>query len=334
VEASNVAGDLTMQPIRWILAAAVLCGCSACSPSSESGQAPAASGTAAAASAATVAAAPTIGIDLAGIDHAAKPGDDFFAYANGTWLQTAEIPADRSSTGTFLKVFEKAQQRTADLIRDAGKDNPAAGSNTRKIADYYAAFMDEATIEKHGLQPLQPELSAVDGIASRTDLARVLGSRLRADVDPLNATDYHTQNLFGLFVTQGLEDPSQNIGYLLQGGLGMPSRDYYLSNDKAMQGFRDAYKTYIAALLEQAGTADADAKANAVFELETKIARAQETLLDTQDVHKANNLWSMADFAKKAPGLDWSTYFKAAGLDGQKQLDVCKTRDISSKTEH
>jgi putative endopeptidase len=329
VDVSDIAGGPTMQRIRWILAAAVLCACSACSPSSDNGQAPAAAGTAAPASAATVAAKPDIGIDLAGVDHAVKPGDDFFAYANGTWLKTAEIPADRSSTGTFLKVFEKAQQRTSDLIKDAGKGNPAAGSNARKIADYYAAFMDEATIEKHGLDPLEPELSAVDGIASRTDLARVLGNRLRADVDPLNATDYHTQNLFGLFVTQGLEDPSHNIGYLLQGGLGMPSRNYYLSDDKAMQGFRDKYRTYIAALLKQAGTADADAAAKAVFDLETKIAEAQATLLDSQDVHKANNLWSMADFARKAPGLDWATYFKAAGLDGQKQIDVWQPRAIT-----
>lgn len=266
--------------------------------------------------------APDIGIDLGGIDLAVRPGDNFFDYANGGWLKTAQIPADRSSTGTFLKIFELTEQHTADLIRNAGASRPAAGSDTRRIADYYAAYMDEAAIEKHGLAPLKPELSAIDAIASKDDLARVLGSRLRADVDPINATNFHTENLFGLFVTQGLEDPSHTIAYLLQGGLAMPSRDYYLSSDAHMAEFRARYRTYVAALLKQAGIADADAKANTVIDLETKIAKAQESLIASQDVHKANNLWTAADFAQKAPGLDWAAYFKAAGLDGQKQIDV------------
>ncbi|MDE2247861.1 MAG: M13 family peptidase, partial [Xanthomonadaceae bacterium] len=182
-----------MSRLRWILTAAVLCGSSAWAAS------PAAP---------SPASARPIGIDLAGIDHAVLPGDNFFDYANGHWLKTAKIPADRSGTGTFLKIFELTEQHTADLIRHAGASHPAAGSNARKIADYYAAFMDEAAIAKHGLAPLKPELSAIDAIASKDDLARVLGSRLRADVDPINATNFHTEHLFGLFVTQGLEDPS------------------------------------------------------------------------------------------------------------------------------
>ena len=290
-----------MQRMRWILTAMV-----ACTP---------------AAWAATPTSQP-IGIDLAGIDHGVKPGYDFFRYANGSWLKTAQIPADRSSTGTFLKVFEQAEKDTAELIRNAGASHPAAGSNARKIADYYAAWMDTAAIEQHGLAPLEPQLVQIEAIASRDDLARVLGSRLRADVDPINATHFHTEHLFGLFVTQGLEDPSHHIAYLMQGGLGMPSRDYYLSSDPHMVEARAKYRTYVAALLKQAGIADAAGKTSAILDLETQIAKAQESLLDSQDVHKANNLWRMADFAHKAPGLDWAAYLKAAGLDGQSQFDV------------
>lgn len=263
-----------------------------------------------------------IGIDLAGIDHAVKPGDNFFDYANGNWLKTAQIPADRSSTGTFLKIFELTEQHTADLIRNAGASHPAAGSNARKIADYYAAYMDEAAIARNGLKPLQGELSAIGAIKSKDELARLLGSRLRADVDPINATNFHTEHLFGLFVTQGLEDPSHTIAYLLQGGIAMPSRDYYLSTDPHMAEARGKYHAYVVALLKQAGMAQPEQKADTVIALETKIAKAQETLIDSQDVHKANNLWTPADFAKKAPGLDWTTYFKAAGLQGQKAIDV------------
>ena len=297
-----------MRQLRWILITAMLCGSSAWAVTPAPTSPPAGN-------------RPS-GIDLAGIDHAVKPGDDFFRYANGDWLKTVQIPADRSSTGSFLKIFELTEQHTADLIRNAGASHPAAGSNARKIADYYAAYMNEAGIQKSGLTPLKPELSAIGAIASKDDLARVLGSRLRADVDPINATNFHTEHLFGLFVTQGLEDPSRNVAYLLQGGLAMPSRDYYLSSDPHMAAFRDKYRAYVAALLQQAGIADAAAKADTVLALETKIARAQESLIDSQDVHKANNLWTMADFARKAPGLDWAAYFKAAGLDGQKQIDV------------
>ncbi|MGC1548053.1 MAG: M13 family metallopeptidase [Rhodanobacter sp.] len=307
-----------MQRIRWILTAAVLCGTSAWAATPDTGK-----------QAAPGLADATIGVDLSGIDHAAKPGDNFYDYANGDWMKAAVIPADRSSTGTFLKVFEKAEKSTAELIRNAGQSHPAAGTNARKIADYYAAYMDEAGIEKHGLTPLKSELTDIASITSKDDLARVLGSQLRADVDPINATNFNTENLFGLFVAQGLEDPSRNVAYLLQGGLGMPSRDYYLSNDPAMAAFRTKYQDYIAALLKLAGTPDADAKAKTIFALETKIAQSQETLVDSQDVHKANNLWSMTDFTQKAPGIDWAAYFKAAGLSNQKQIDAWQPNAIT-----
>jgi len=303
-----------MSHIRWILTAAVLCSSSAWAATPPT--------------IATASARP-IGIDLGGIDHSVRPGDDFFRYANGDWLKTATIPADRSSTGTFLKIFEQSEKDTAELIRHAGASHPAAGSNARKIADYYAAWMDTKAIEKHGLSPLKPELAQIDAIASREDLARVLGSRLRADVDPINATHFHTENLFGLFVTQGLEDPSHNLAYLLQGGLAMPSREYYLSSDPHMAAFRAKYLVYVGALLKQAGVANAAANAKTIVALETRIAQAQTSLIDSQDIHKANNLWRMADFAKKAPGLDWAAYFKAAGLDRQQQIDAWQPAAIT-----
>ena len=267
-------------------------------------------------------ATPAIGIDLAGIDKTVKPGDDFEAYANGAWAAKAEIPADRSSIGSFLIAFEKAEQRQKELVQGLATGKPAAGSDEARIADFYNAFMDEAGIEAKGLAPLQPELDAIGAIADKTALATKLGADLRADVDPLNATDLTTDRLFGLFVAQGLDDPSKNIGYLLQGGLGMPDRDYYLSSDKAMAELRDQYRAYIAALLKQAGIADADAKAKNIYALEEKIARAHASINDTQDIHKANNMWTLADFARNAPGLDWGAYFKAAGLDAQPSLDV------------
>ncbi|HEX7338417.1 MAG TPA: M13 family metallopeptidase [Rhodanobacteraceae bacterium] len=320
-----------MQASRWILATAIACALGACSSQSNNTPkpAPTASAPATATTAKAPAAAPVSGVDMAAIDKSVKPGDNFFMYANGTWYNNAKIPADRSSVGTFLTVYNRTQKRVTDIIKHAADSHPAAGSNAAKIADYYAAFMDTAAIEKQGLTPLKPELAAIDGIHSRADLAAVLGSRLRQDVDPVNATDFHTSNLFGLFVAQGLTDPSHNIAYLLQGGLTMPSRDYYLSSNKTMEGYRTAYKTYIANIFKAAGIKDADAAAKRVFDLEMKIAKAQESLIDSQDVHKANNLWTLADFGKKAPGLDWNAYFKAAGLSNQKIVDAWQPAAIA-----
>ncbi|TAN05758.1 MAG: M13 family peptidase [Rhodanobacteraceae bacterium] len=312
-----------------LLAAAIACACGASSL-------PAAAVTAAPAPSthtATAATAPHIGITLAYIDHAVKPGDNFFQYANGAWLKTAKIPADRSSTGAFYDIFKRTEQHTASLIQNAGANNPPAGSNARKIADYYAAYMDTAAIDKAGLEPLQPELDAIGAIRTRTGLARVLGSRLRADVDPINDTNFHTQHLFGLFVTKGLEEASLQIPYLLQGGLGMPSRDYYLSQDAHMAKARSAYKTYVAALLKQAGIKDAAREAETVFALERKIAVAQESLVDSEDIHKATTLWTPAEFAAKAPGLDWKAYFTAAGLAHVKQIDVWQPAAISGEAK-
>jgi putative endopeptidase len=296
-----------MQRIPGVLAAAILCGSAVSSMAFAAGmQLPAGAGPS--------------GVDVAGMDKTVRPGDDFDNYANGGWRKTAVIPPDRSSTGIFLQVFQKAEKRNAELVRSLGTSQPAPGTSARKIADYYAAFMDRAAIQKAGLSPLQPELAKIAAIGTRADLARVLGGELRADVDPINATNLHTEHLFGLFVTQGLEDPSHNVAYLLQGGLGMPNRDYYLAGGKDMAAFRAKYQAYVGALLKLAGQPDADAKAKAIVALETRIAKAHASLVDSEDVHKANNPWPTSAFASKAPGLDWTAYFTAAGLQGQKTV--------------
>src|SRR5690606_19056448 len=179
------------------------------------------------------------GIDLAGIDKSVRPGDDFNAYANGAWERNTKIPDDRSSTGAFVEVFELAEKRTADLIQGLDKTDPPAGSEARKIADYYAAYMDEDGIEQRGLAPLQPVLDEVDAIDSVTALSRYIGGSVRADTDPLNYTHFHTGNLFGVFVARGLEGPRRNVATLMQGGLGMPDREYYLSDAEAMAKNRE-----------------------------------------------------------------------------------------------
>jgi putative endopeptidase len=260
--------------------------------------------------------APSPGVNLGYRDMSVKPGDDFDAFANGGWRKATDIPSDRSSIGVSYEVFLKAEQRNADLIRQAGAGNPARGTPQRMIADYYAAYMDTAGIERRGLAPLQPRLAAINAIDSKASLARALGSTLRADVDPLNATNFQTENLFGLWVAQALDNPSRNTPYLLQGGLGMPDREYYVSRDDDMVRLHSAYRDYVEDVLKLAGFRNADDRARAIVALEDKIAAAHADRTASQDVH-ATKTWSRAALRTDAPGLDWDAFLTSAGLQRQ-----------------
>lgn len=149
-----------------------------------------------------------------------------------------------------------------------------------------------------------------------------MGESLRADVDPLNATNFFTENLFGLWVAQDLNDTSRNVAYLLQGGLGMPDRAYYLTDSPRMQGLRTSYQAHIAAMLKLAGYSQPEERAARVFVLEQQIAASHATREDSADVAKGNNAWRAQDFASKAPGLDWKAFFQAAGLGAQQDFIV------------
>jgi predicted metalloendopeptidase len=261
------------------------------------------------------------GLDFAGMDRSVAPGDDFFRYANGTWIAKTEIPPDRSTWGTGEEVAELTLKRTDELIR-AADAAAAAGTEARKIADYYASYLDAAHIEQLGLTPLRPLLKKIDGIADRAALARALGETLRADVDVLNNTNLHTENIFGLWVASDLSDPTRYSPFLLQGGLGMPDRDYYLNPSQKMADIRTEYQAHIAAVLSLAHIAHATEMAKGIFELERRIAEVHVSRAESEDVLKGNNHWDAADFPQKAPGLDWQEFFTAAGLAQQREFVV------------
>src|SRR6202789_2175706 len=264
----------------------------------------------------------THGIVVADMDRSVKPGDDFYRYANGDWIKRIEIPPDRSDIGVIDSLIDLSQRRMAGLIEEAAKADAPAGSNTRKIADLYHSYMDEAAIEAKGLAPIRPQLDAITAIRDKHELARALGESLRADVDALNCGCFHTPNLFGLWVAPGFNDPEHYIAYLLQGGLEMPDRDYYLSDSASMRDLRSKYQTHVSALLKMAGLADTDIRARRIVELEHAIAEKHIPLADQHDIHRANNPWKQADFAANAPGLDWTAYFHGAGLSGQASFIV------------
>jgi putative endopeptidase len=292
------------------------------------GDQPAASGgtpAKAPAEAATKAQLGSFGFDVSGMDRSVAAGDNFFDFANGQWVQRTEIPADRSSFGSFNVIYEKTLADTRAIMEEAGK---GGDGEARKIGDYYAAFMDEAGIEARGAAPVQPQLQAIAGIADRQALATALGASLRADVDLLNATNFYTPHLFGVWVSVDLLQPERNAPYLVQGGLGMPDRDFYLEGGR-MAELRKAYEGYVARLLELSGDADAAAKAARIVALETKIARAHATQEETNDVEKGANAWKQADLAARAPGMDWTAFLDAAGLSAQQDFIVWQPRAVA-----
>lgn len=261
------------------------------------------------------------GIVIANMDSSVLPGNDFYDYANGDWIKRTEIPPDRAGVGVFSKLADLTNKRTLAVIADVAKSKPASGPK-QQIAGLYHSFMDEAAIEARGMTPLKPHLEAIQAIHNKPELARALGKTLRADVDALNNTNFHTSNLFGLWTAPGFNDSEHYAAYLLQGGLELPDREYYLSDTPRMKDLRTNYQSHIAAMLKLAGFDNTEARAAKILALEHSIAEKHVSLADSEDIHKANNPWKKSDFAVKAPGLDWAEYFRAAGLEHENEFIV------------
>ncbi|MEP6618055.1 MAG: M13 family metallopeptidase [bacterium] len=252
------------------------------------------------------------------VDAHIKPGDDFFAYANGAWLKATEIPAGKERWGVRNELEELARQRVLKLLDDARAE--PTGTLARKVADFRSAYQNEAAIEAKGLASLKPLLKRIDGVSDRASLARQLGSGMRADVDPLGVGIVKSSHLLGLSVGQSIHGEKTNVAFLVQGGLGLPDRKDYVASDTSAQALRARYQEYICGLLALAGFDRAEERGTAVMTLETALARSQATQEASAADHNADSVWTRADFAKRAPGMDWTAFFSAAGLAKQQEF--------------
>jgi predicted metalloendopeptidase len=257
------------------------------------------------------------------VDAGIQPGDDFFAYANGGWLQATDIPAGIGKWGARNEIAELTRLQVATLLDDAMAAPP--GSDARKVADFRAAWLNEGVIEARGMAPLRQLLRPIDLIHDKAGLTRYLGSELPADVDPLNVGVYRSAHILGLAVQEGNHGEKDHVAYLLQGGLGLPDREDYLGTDPGMQALRDRYQTAIDQVLARLGpvgdgAATTARRAQAVMALESAIARSHATREASADDHNADALWTRADFARLAPGMDWNAFFAASGLARQQSF--------------
>jgi putative endopeptidase len=262
-----------------------------------------------------------IGINTSWMDKTVVPGDDFFGYANGTWVKNTPIPADRPRIGGFYIADLQREKNTSELFENIIKAKPTSGTDAL-IANYYNAYLNTDAIDKAGLAPAKADLDAVGRIADKHQLSAAIGGTLRADTDPLNATNFHTDNLFGIFVTQGLNTPGEQLPYLMQGGIGLPEREYYLSADAKMVDTRNKYKAYVQTILQNAGYPDPQGAAGRIMDLETKIAQAHEPIEQSNDFKNGAQVWTRQELEKRAPGIDWAALLGAAGLGSEPKFDA------------
>jgi putative endopeptidase len=259
----------------------------------------------------------TFGFDMAGRDPAVTPGADFFDHASGTWYKNTAIPADRSTYGMFHVLQDLSLERTRTILEEGTRQTG------NKPGDFYAAFMDEAAVNAKGVAPVKPWLAALRGTRDKTQFATELAKLQRQGVG----------GLVGVGVGQDDKAPDTYAVNFGQSGLGLPDRDYYLKADAKLAAIRTAYQAYLARMLTLAGEANAEPRAAAVVAMETAIANAHWSRVDSRDADKTYNKWMAADFAAKAPGFPWAPYMTAMGVANRPYYLVAQPTAIAGEAK-
>jgi len=248
------------------------------------------------------------GIATEYIETAVRPQDDFYEYLNGKWMKTVEIPADKSSWGSFAKLRDDTLPQLRTIIEKAAAGNPAKGTDAQRIGDYYASFMDEAKLEQLGITPLSSELAKIAALKDKSELPALLAHFGKIGVNVPYEFGIHQDN----------KDSTKYVADIYQSGLGMPDRDYYLKADDAkLADAKAKYLTHVEKTLALAGDKNAAANAKAIVDFETELAKVQWTKVELRDPIKAYNKVPLADMGKVAPDYDWNGYLQATGIAGK-----------------
>ncbi|HEY2464689.1 MAG TPA: M13 family metallopeptidase [Steroidobacteraceae bacterium] len=244
---------------------------------------------------------PISGIQTADMDKTVRPQDDLFQYANGTWLRDVPIPADRAAYGVDSLMTERSLLEQRDLIEAA---QTSTDPEVRKISDLYSSYMNEAQVERLGVKPLRAELELAAGLQRASDIGRLMGRLDRIGIATPLAT----------FVRPDSRRSAQYAFWITQSGLGLPDRDYYLSDDARLVGFRTKYREHVEKMLRLLHDDAPEKEADKIVALETAIAKLQWTRVANRDAQKTYNPKTLAELAREAPAIDWDAYVSAAGL--------------------
>jgi putative endopeptidase len=237
----------------------------------------------------------------AGMDPAIRPQDDLFGHINGLWLDTEEIPSDRSSWGPFVTLSDQAEEHVRAIIEDLAASQPDPGTENGKIAALYASFMDEAAVDALGITPVKPLLDAVASVRDVRDIAALLGELERVG----------GAGLFGSYVDTDSRDSDRYLFHITQGGLGLPDESYY--RDEKFAEIREKYVGYLTMMLNLAEQPDAAGAAGRIMAIDTAIAKGHWERAETRDVQKTYNLLTSDGLQELAPAFDWAAYVRNLG---------------------
>jgi putative endopeptidase len=242
------------------------------------------------------------GIDLTARNTEVAPGDDFYRYANGQWLRTTEIPADKSGFGTFEILGEKSNQQVQQIVESMGDEkNSLPGSRAQLVGDFYTAWMNEKGVEDLGLAELAAQLQAIESIKNRTALVSQLAQ-------------IQNSSPFDIWIIPDPANATQSTVFVMQSGLGLPSRDHYLSNDSEFEVLREQYVKFMGELSMAAGHTLSAERVRQLITLEANLAAAHWSEVDNRQLDKIYNPMTLTELQERAPAINWRNYFDAAGL--------------------
>ena len=262
----------------------------------------------------------TSGISKKNMDTKVKPGDNFADYVNGTWYKNTKIPADKASYGAFDMLYDQSLKDVKTIIEDAAKGNNADGSDEQKIGDYFASFMNRKDRDAKGISPIQPELKAIDAIATYSDLASYFGKANRTGVSVPIA----------IFVNQDSKKPTEYALTTWQSGIGLPEREYYTATDAKMADIRKKYQVHVEKMLQIGGIENAADGAAKIMALETTIASSHMKKEDTRDVVKLYNKYNINDLKTLMPDFDWAALLKTADMDKEESIIISQVEYTKS----
>jgi putative endopeptidase len=262
--------------------------------------------------AASFAAPLSSGLDKPGFDPTVRVQDDLFRSANGGWMKTTEIPADKPEYGAFIQLRDQSDRQVRAIVEGLAAQKHKPGSVEQKVGAFYGTFLDTAAIDKAGLAPIKPQLAAIDALKTPKELARWMGQMQGQLEAPVL-----------LWVMADFKNPTMNQALTWQGGLGLPDRDYYLKkDDERLAKARAAYETYLTTLGTLAGFKDPADAAKRVIAIEQSIAEVHWDKVENRNMVKIYNPMTLAELAQAAPGLDWAAYLQAANLGSVERLSV------------
>lgn len=254
-------------------------------------------------------------LDVANMDLTVKPGTDFFSYANGNWVKNTVIPEDKSRYGSFDILQEENNAILKSIFESAvAKKRKPKGSNWQKVSDFYASGMDEAQIESKGLQPINEDLLQIESIENLESLTAEL-ARLHS---------MRVGSLFGIYAGQDDKKATDIVINLSQGGLGLPDRDYYISDDNRSKELRSEYLTHLGKMFALLGQSEPESKTSAleIMDLETRLAKASFTRLERRDPDRTYNKVAFAEIQNLCPAFSWNSYFSGIGIEQPDEMVI------------